>query len=254
MKTHNVIFLLLFLLSFRSNSQSLRVMDVNGTDVTGDTVEVIYQPGQYHGWTEISVEVFPVNIGSNTLELGAKKIEFNHQADEYHAFCFAGTCLPDFTFISPFTDILQAGQTDSTFSGHFRFDDTLHTPSVSRVAYVFYNVNNPADSAIVYVHYNTLLQSGIEDYDQSNLFLSEAWPNPANDAVNFSYRVEQGGSNEHFDVLISAITGEHMRKEVLVQKDGTLLLDTKALTPGVYNCVVVSGAFSGKARKFIVVH
>ena len=253
MKTLNSI-LLFGALSLGLKAQTLKVFDLAGVDVTDDTVEVVFQPSSFHGWSELEIFLHVKNTGSSPVELGVKKMEFNLQADEYHAFCFAGTCEPDFIYVSPFTNLVLPNQADSSFSGHFRFDDTLHTPGICKVAYVFYDVNNPSDSAIVYVKYNTLLQLGLETLASENMSLSQAWPNPANEVVNFNLQISNSSLIEHSVAIISTETGAWTNNPTSVGADGSIRFDTQALPPGIYTCVVLDGKHERSVRRFMVIH
>ncbi|MDY0015677.1 MAG: hypothetical protein RBS13_05655, partial [Bacteroidales bacterium] len=42
--------------------QNLILKDKEGNHVNNDSVEVIFYPGQYHGWVEITSEIFIENI------------------------------------------------------------------------------------------------------------------------------------------------------------------------------------------------
>jgi len=234
-------------------AQSLVLKDKNGTNVTGDTIEVVYHPGPDSGWTELVAYVFPQNTGTTTLTLGAKKKEYDRQPDEYHAFCFGGTCFDSTTYVSPFHDIIAPVGTDSTFSGHYRFDNILHVPNEFLVAYIFYDVNNTTDSAVVYVKYNTMLQVGIEDHSASALFLSKAWPNPVTDILNFNYRLSGKAGCADACMIVTNGLGERLEKRALIQNEGTVSFETRNWMPGIYYCSVVVDNYAVATNKCIVI-
>jgi hypothetical protein len=84
---------ILLIPSFYLCGQNLILKDKEGNHVNNDSVEVIFYPGQYHGWVEITSEIFIENIGNDTLEVGFRKVQYDTaKAHEYHSFCFAGSC------------------------------------------------------------------------------------------------------------------------------------------------------------------
>jgi hypothetical protein len=245
-----------FLLIFPTglNAQNLILKDVGGNVVTGDTIDVVFLPGPDHGWTELTVEVFLKNISNDTLEAGLKKKEFTRKFDEYHSFCFAGNCVDSSTHTSPYHAMIVPGGVDSSFSGHFRFDDLLHVPNKCLVSYTFYNVNNPADSAIVYVSYNTMLQSGVSDYSSNNAFLSNAFPNPVNDFLNFNYNLLNTISSKQAYLVISNTLGQCQRKQLLTEDIGSISINTSDWKPGVYYYSILSGNVRLAYHKCIIIH
>jgi hypothetical protein len=245
---------LLWIITTGSTAQSLVLKDAGGNIVNGDTIEVVFHPGTDHGWTELKVEFYLKNISNDTLETGFKKKEFTRKSDEYHSFCFAGNCVDSSTYISPYHAIIAPGRTDSSFSGHFRFDDTLHVPNKCLVSYTFYDVNNTSDSAIVYVIYNTLYQSGVAEYVKANVFLSDAMPNPANEILNFNYQLFNTASSHQTYLIISNNLGECQQKQLLTQDIGSISISTINWKPGIYYYSIVNGNAVLAYHKCIVIH
>ena len=245
-----------FLLIFSTglNAKSLILKDIGGNIVTGDTIDVVFYPGTDHGWTELKVEVFLKNISNDTLEAGFKKKEFTRKSDEYHSFCFAGNCVYSSTYISPYHAIITPGVVDSSFSGHFRFYDTLHMPNKCLVSYTFYNVNNTADSSIVYVSYNTMHQLGVNDHSTTNVILSNALPNPANEILYLNYRLLNTVSSHQTFMIISNSLGECLRKQLLTQDIGSLTIHTIDWKPGIYYYFIISGNVQLTYNKCIIIH
>ena len=235
------------------HAQTIKLKDKGGKVVNRDTLQLVFHPGADHGWTEIAVEIFAQNMGNVTLTLGAKKTEYNMHRDEYHAFCFGGTCFDSTTFISPFTDFVQPGGIDSTFSGHYRFDDILHAKSECLVAYTFYDVNNPDDSAIVYVNYNTMLQSnGLKADAAATLFLSEPFPNPANELVFF--QCDPAFLNIPVTFIINSLAGERVLTIQVPAGQETFSANTSAFPSGLYYCSMFENNVLRRITKLMVMH
>ena len=235
------IFLLFVLFSTALSAQSFIVRDHYGKIVNNDTLVVIFHPDTNHGWTELSVFLYVQNISSSTLTLGAKKTEYNIQQGEYHAICFGGTCFDSTTFVSPFKDPVNPGGIDSTFSGHFRFDDLLHPPGRCLVAYTFYDDNNPNDSSIVYVEYNTMEKAGVG----TNMVPSsiEVRPNPSSGLVHLQYSILNKINREKSYIQVINSLGECVRIIDLEEAEVLVSLDLKELAAGIYHiCVIHDGS------------
>lgn len=248
------IIVIFLILSSTVKPQSIKLMDESEiNDITGDTVTVQFVPGIYHGWTEISIYIHAKNISSKSIELGAKKTEFSIAADEYHSFCFAGNCFDSSTFISPYTEIVPADVMDSSFSGHFYFDDLLHKPKVSLVAYTFYDVNNPSDSSIVYVQYNTMITIGIEANPWSSTSLFTAAPNPAYNIINFNYKMDKSLIG-HARFIITNNIGTQVLEQKINENNFEISLDIGKWASGIYFYTIIDGNNKIKTNKFIVMH
>jgi hypothetical protein len=85
---------------------------------------------------------------------------------------------PPFTTLTAYGDSVSAFMTNNTFmSGYMSFG----TPGTSWYKYIFFDENNPSDSAWAVIQYNSLAVTGIEE----NLF-SEAsvYPSPGSGMLN----------------------------------------------------------------------
>jgi len=250
----NIFLVVCLLFSVRLNAQSIIIKDLDGKTVTGDTLEVVFHPGVDHGWTELTSRVFLKNVSNDSLEVGFKKKEFNLQADEYHSFCFAGNCVDSSTHVSPFHAIIAPGGIDSSFSGHFRFDDLLHVKNRCLVSYTFYNVKNTGDTAIVYVIYNTMLQTGVDESSKPNVFLSNSFPNPVNESLNINYSLKNTVYSSQTFLFISNTLGEFLKKQLLTQESGSLSINTVNWKPGMYYYFIFCGNVPIAFNKCIIIH
>ena len=245
---------LLMILSSGSMAQSLKLKDIYGADVTGDTIDLIFHPDTNHGWSEMIVEIFITNISGATIDVGAKKTEFNVQPDEYHSFCYGGTCFLNNTFVAPsaFIPTITGGASDSSFSGHYRFDDLTHPGGICHVAYTFYDKTNPADSAIVYVNYNTLLLSADDGFDKANMFLSEPWPCPSSGIVNINYRLNDVRVSGTKYMVVSNMFGQRMAVIPVAEREGVISVNAGDWASGTYCCSVISGNGTIVSRRFLI--
>ncbi|OSZ77970.1 hypothetical protein CAP35_06790 [Chitinophagaceae bacterium IBVUCB1] len=187
-------FCICFLMLNSANAQGILIKDRNGITKNGDTVIVIPEPGQKPPYTEMSSYFFIHNINSNQIVLKARKRELTYSSTAEHSICFAGMCYTSSIYTAPGFVNLQGGKTDSSFSGHYRYLATTHTPTKDLVAYTFYDENNPADSAIVYVIYNSMQATSVPCATMSNVRI---YPNPAGKTINIDIPNLSGKANIH---------------------------------------------------------
>lgn len=250
MKRFITILILLFI-SFTFYGQNLVLKDKNGKQVNNDTVEVIFYPGQYHGWVEITSEIFIENTSVDTLEVGFRKVQYNPtKAFEYHSFCFAGFCVDSSTYVAPFPTYIYPRKTDSSFSGHFRFDDILHEPGTYLVSYHFYNINDSLDTAMVYVVYNTLNQVSIKE-SLGSIAILNAFPNPATDRITIVY--EMPGIGENYSLIVANVFGKCMYQKSLHQASEIITIDTKNWGIGMYLFAITEDNRCLISKKFTII-
>lgn len=252
-KIFKLVCLILFF-STSLNAQSIILKDVDGKTVNGDTIEVVFHPSANHGWTELTFYTFLKNISNDTLEVGFKKKEFNLQTDVYHSFCFAGSCFDSSTHVAPYNAIIPPADIDSSFSGHFRFDDLLHFKNKSLVSYTFYNVNNTVDSAVVYVIFNTLLQSWVDKSSKANVYLSKAFPNPVKESININYNLINIDQKLQPYLIISNSLGEIQQKQLLSLSRGSVSINTISWKPGLYYYFIMKGNVLLAGDKCMIIH
>ncbi len=165
-------------------AQSITVRDSNGIVVTGDTIEISPEITQKPPYTNIQCRLYAQNNSGNTMDLGVKKAEITPDPDAEHGICFYKYCYPTSVYVAPDVVQLSPSGIDSSFKGTYLYLVSNHTPGKYLVAYTFFNHDNPADSAIVYVYYNTNITTGIAvNSTQNNI---STYPNPAKDVVLLS--------------------------------------------------------------------
>lgn len=249
--------LLFFLLSicYVANGQTILLYNNSGKPVNGDTILLAFMPGPDHGWTELSIPIYAKNTSSTQLTLGAKKAEYTIHADEYHSICFGGFCYDSSTFVSPYPSLVKAGETDSSFSGHYRFDDLLHVPNECLVSYTFYDINAPSDSAIVYVNYNTKLHPiGMIQANLRQDFALEAYPNPA----DASFQVSLVGANKNRSVnthlILSQLSGELIFEQPINSFLSEISVNVSDLPEGFYFYYLSGEGWASPPRKLVILH
>lgn len=151
--------------------------------VNGDTITVTPQLTQKPPYTEIDIYLHVQNNNSHAIVLKAKKTEFTMSSTAQHGICFAGMCHTPAIYVATGAANLAGGQTDSGFSGHYIYLESVHTPVKDLVAYTFYDQNNPADSAIVYVVYNSIKPTNVATQTMTGI---RVYPNPASKTLHIA--------------------------------------------------------------------
>lgn len=194
---------------------------------------------------EILCHVFVRNNTANAMNVIVKKVAIDTLPGTLNSFCW-GLCFPPNVYMSPPFN-LNGNTTDSVnFSGHY---NPLTFAGTSIIRYVFYVQGNPSDSVCVNVSYDALYD-GISNPAPRNM-LSGAYPNPANNMVNFDYSLNTGNNGT---VILRNLVGSVVRESVLTGAAGKISVLTGDLPEGIY---FYSLNVDGKAittKKLIVRH
>lgn len=171
-------------LAYTADAQNIILRDGSGNIVNGDTVEVSPQFVQKPPYTTINAKFYVQNNTGVSMNLVAKKAEHSTDPDADHSICFYQYCYPSSVYVAPDVVQLFPAAIDSSFKGAYVYLESNHTPGKYLVAYTFFNNDNPADSAIVYVYYNTNITTSIAGATLQNSI--SIYPNPAKDVVHLS--------------------------------------------------------------------
>ena len=169
--------------------------------------------------------VFIKNTTANPIPVKVKKVETALLHGAYNSFCW-GLCYIPEIFVSPDSLIIEAGATDSiNFAGHYFPNGKI---GISTIQYVFFSATHPSDSVCVNINYDTYPQGISNHYDEN---LSHAFPNPANNIVNFSFTV-----NADYDskLIIRNVFGLMVKEIVVSNESDRLSLNTSEWAEGVY--------------------
>jgi hypothetical protein len=238
------VLLIFFTLSicYYGYSQSLALADSTGPVANNSTLTM-------HGHVndaEITSYIFVKNTTSATIGVKVKKVEINLVSGSVNSFCW-GLCFPPNVYVSPDPLNINAHATDSTdFSGHY-------TPNgfegISTIRYVFFNQANSSDSVCVNIAYDALYV-GITNQTVKNI-LSGAYPNPANNTVNFEYSLN---TDNEGSVVIRNLTGTIVKKSELTSSENKLSVFTGDLPEGIYFYSLDINGKSLITRKLIIRH
>ena len=226
---------------YYSYSQSLTLADSAGPIANNANVT-----RQGHNMDdEIACHIFVGNTTNAAIDVIVKKVEISLIPGTMNTFCW-GLCYPPNVYVSPpFT--VNANTIDSiNFSGHY---NPLTFAGASVIRYVFYDQANPNDSVCVNVTYDALYV-GINNQSAKNI-LSGAYPNPANNTVNFDYSLNS--ENAGF-VIIRNLVGSVVKKSALTSAEGKLSVFTGDLPEGIYFYSLDVDGKAMSTRKLIVRH
>ena len=195
---------------------------------------------------EILSFVFVTNTSNSPIDVLVKKVEISLIPGSVNTFCW-GVCFAPSVYVSPTPLTLNALQTDSTnFSGHY---SPFGFGGASVIRYVFFDQANPNDSVCVNVRYDAFYV-GINNQTNKDI-LSGAYPNPANNTVNFDYSLnhENGGC-----VIIRNLVGSVVKESFLTSTAGKLSILTGDLPEGIYFYSLMVNGNTVTTRKLIVRH
>jgi hypothetical protein len=241
MKKALLSFLLISTTCIFAYSQSLSLSDSAGPIANGSHIL-----RQGHNMDdEIACHVFVTNNTASPINVIVKKVEIDIVSGSLNTFCW-GLCFPPNVFVSPPFG-LNGNTTDSiNFSGHY---NPLTFAGTSIIRYVFYDSANPNDSVCVNVSYDALYV-GISNNVQKTV-LSGAYPNPANNMVNFDYSLNTENTGR---VIIRNLVGSVVKESVLTGTTGKLSVLTGDLTEGIYFYSLDVDGKTMTTRKLIVRH
>jgi|DewCreStandDraft_4_1066084.scaffolds.fasta_scaffold00019_201 hypothetical protein len=220
-------------------SQSLEIT-LSDTLVTGYADDLDNMP---HSYATIK------NNSFNTIDIKAKlTIE---QLGEGHlvAFCL-GQCYPptDHDMISPGSFRLESGQS----SQHNDFYAVLeHGGNIGTtiIKFRFFDINNENDYAEYRCIFN-ILYSSVEDEFIAQVTITEAYPNPAKDYLQFNLK---NNSTLTLPVLnIYSPDGKVYKRQSIYSNIEKVTLDISDLPAGAYFYNVTENNKKSRSKKFII--
>ena len=218
------------------DAQSFIVKDENGTDISGQTVSfnssVTMSQVEYHAKLQ--------NISSTSKTVKVKRIKITEAIFAINDFCWT-SCYDPSTNVSPFGIAVPAGATDTNFVTHYTHGEEFDGTSTYK--FVFFDQNNPNDSAFFTVNFNITV--GINEA-KANAVLSAAYPNPSANFYSIKYDLNeyvQTAKLVMFDML-----GKVVKDVAVNDKQGVLKVNVEDLNAGVYfySFVVNNKAISTK--------
>ena len=241
MKKYLLLFCLTGITALFTYSQSLQLSDSTGPIANNSTILKYGAPTA----DEIVSYVFIKNTTADSISVKVKKVEILALHGTLNTFCW-GYCVTPDVFVSPDPVVIHAGVTDSNnFTGHYYPTGVI---GISTMRYVFFDANNPSDTVCVNINFDTYPQS-IKDL--SNVSLFNAYPNPANNTVSFTFSVPQYSEAKF---IIRNVLGSVVKEVGITNNSGKLSLNTSELTDGVYFYTFLVNGNSQVTKKLVIRH
>lgn len=206
--TKAILLFVYILFSYNTFSQSFEIyrgfgsfVDVQGTTIT-EVAPLDYNPGVPADF-EIGVELYVKN-SPTPKDVRVKSIELSGNNDWKNYFCWVNCWSPKVFGVQPVFD--QSGVKNDSFLGmqcrtYVQSNTGLLLGPV-KMRYVFYDNNNPQDSAYVDIIYtrDSLISTAsiVEELGHSAI---SVFPNPANDKISIS-------SDEDLNVQFFDLSGQ----------------------------------------------
>jgi hypothetical protein len=139
--------------------------------------------------------------------------------------------------------LIQPGYTSNDFTAHLKPQGSVGTASFR---YVFF-INGQNDSIPFQATFSVTPVS-VEKIDLNSNFLSDFFPNPANEKVSFNYNVLGGNSK----IVIYNAIGSRVYESVLNPLEKTQSIDTEKFQSGIYFASLeVNGKLTNTKRLII---
>ncbi len=244
MKKYLLLFCLTCIAALFTYSQSLQLSDSTGPIANNSTI-LKYGLPSADPFYEVVSHVFIKNATNDSISVKVKKVELTALHGTSNVFCWGSCFIPE-VFISPNPIVIHAGVTDSlNFSGHYTPNGVI---GISTIRYVFFDANNPSDTVCVNIDFDTYPQS-IKDL--SNVTLSDAYPNPADNTVSFSCSFPQ---NSLAKVIIRNVLGSIVKAIDITNNSVKVRLNTSELADGVYFYTFLVNGNSQVTKKLVIRH
>lgn len=224
--------------------QSLSLLFDGEPIAPGTTVQVMGDPTDPYIQAKATVK----NNSADTIEVKVKKHinAGDTLPNTMNVFCW-GLCFPPNTYVSPFSILIGPDQVnDSSFYGDYFPNGVI---GISRISYIFFDVNNVNDSVWFVVEYNASPSFVAEDL-LARITLSDAYPNPAVAAVNFDYMLPE--DTRKSTIIISNILGARVKEVPLASITGIISIPVGDLVNGIYFYTLCVNDQLLLTRKFVV--
>lgn len=214
---------------------------VNGDTISIDSVSTSLDSLSFN---EMTVKLNVKNIDTVSKNVICKKQYIDTIAGTENTFCWAGSCWPPATLVTP-SQLIDSGATNSDFSGHYSPKNNFGT---SIITYIF-KVWHSDDSSWVNVKYNAIYNSVANNSFNSNI--SAPYPNPANNNVSIKYNIS---NKNKANILIYNVYGKLEKQFSINNSIGVINISVSDLPSGIYFYSLIIDGRIIKTNKLIVNH
>ncbi len=226
-----------------SSAQSLKLIDLNGNDMTNAVFSDVYDTSSIDPY-EFDLDVINTSANNILVSCVRSSNQILPQSESY--FCWDVCYSPIVS--SAFTPLAINAQ--DTLAGYFHAYFLPNFQSgTSTMRYRFANTTNAADTA----SFTFILYTGTLGIDSkgaaSKSTLSNAYPNPSKGIISIKYSVEQSNNSA---LQITNDLGQVIYQESLNRSNGVVRINSADFKPGIYfYSLVVDGAV-GAAKKLVI--
>ncbi len=227
MKKALLFILIILLMPSFTFGGGLILLDSEGNDITGDTLELTGSPDD----DVLKAEVFLFNDTDEEIQVYMKKIEIDILEGTTNIFCWSGSCFPPNVYESPEPLILGPDETssDDDFYAEY-FPNGMEGTTI--IDYEFFCEDDSFEAVVVTVVYTTEAPNFAAFPKPNEWGLSVPAPNPAAEHTEISYQLPEGTRSAY--LTISNMTGLQVAKTALDTHAGSLIINTSNLQDGVY--------------------
>jgi len=231
--------------SLMAISQNIHIYDTNHVEITGQSLTIT-------GASDVQLEgdVLVEQKTGSTKDIGCRRYEISIINGTMNYFCWwqcyapqnSGTN-PVWTAPDPLTML-----TDSVYHNFHGYHNGLSNPGTATYRYVFYDINNPNDSAFVDIIFDTWPASINEQEIKNSIQL---FPNPAKDYTTITYDIP---NNRSAKLIITDIVGKEVLNTNLPAYKTQHTVNVSNFKNGVYFYSIIVNGKKISTKKFIVFH
>lgn len=230
-------------------SQNLKIITPKDNNSLNDST--IYSYGLSSDG-EFGPTLYVINTSnSGSLTVNVKRRIIDTVTGSQNEICWAGYCYGPSVNQSPNTENIGAGDTaklGEQFNGDYLPNGHIGTTTIR---YIFFDVNNSADTAAITVIYNATL-TGIDNITSGAINFSTPYPNPANGSANFSYTLTNGVQSANLKIF--NLIGECVQTLPLSALKSKATIDVGAMPSGIYICEMQANGYRPVYQRLVVSH
>ena len=182
------------------------------------------------------------NLLDQSIDVVCEKNIISQPQGSTNYFCWAGVCYGSSVFESPGTTTILAGEISDEFSGHFNAPGCNSCSAV--IEYCFFPpVLNPQKECIT-ITYDGSGAASVLDINVNAI--SEFYPNPANEIVNFDYYL-----NNPAQLIIMDILGNEI-KTIQLSESGVHKINILEFSKGIYFASLLVNNKISNIKKIVV--
>ena len=258
MKTFFTTLILAASTSFMFGQSSLRILDYNGGDITNKTVVVKVTKGE--------VTTVMLGIKNPTNKTIFYSINRTLLSGPMNEACGASLACNTYIHDYPFSWDINWSPNDSSLIAAgvtYPNPDPLKPLVFGLNSYYNLCANECNDLTVLYRIYN--LEAGTKDTSYVTIaytcttdiknekaplgFISTAYPNPASTEFEISYQINTAAKSE---IVIFDVCGKRIKETNLVDKEGTVKINTAQFVPGIYFYSLIVNSQTVTTKKLVV--